>query len=160
MTFSKNRTKWLLYAHSSTGPWLMHNIPYPMETISAIKKPYIQNDSSWLQEGRSLFFLEIMTVKWHKVLPDCNNNQNSDPGNEHGDRGNHRRMGSGTKVKRKIKRAPQHLPKEMDMQRDRESVCQHPEWTWMNGDRRAAVLWLRACPQICCHEKDTCTVTK
>lgn len=33
-------------------------------------------------------FLEIITVKGHKVQTDCNNNQYSDAGNEHGDRDN------------------------------------------------------------------------
>lgn len=33
----------------------MFNVAYPMETISATKQPYKQNDSSQVQEGRSLF---------------------------------------------------------------------------------------------------------
>lgn len=51
-------------------------------------------------------------------------------------------------------------PKEKDAKRYRKSICQHPEWTCISGGRGTAVLWLRACPQICCHEEDTCSVTK
>lgn len=38
----------MLYAHSSAVPWLMHNVPYPVETISGIKK-YIH--TGWQQSG-------------------------------------------------------------------------------------------------------------
>ena len=108
MTFYKDMTKWFPYVYRSTVPWLMNNIPCPMETTSSIKKhTYIHLDS---RKG-GLYFLEIITVKWYKVQPDCRINQNTDLGNEHGRRDNQERMGPGMKVKRTVKRSLQHLKK-------------------------------------------------
>lgn len=48
-------TEWLLYGRGSTAPWRMQNTPNPMETISAVKSHAQGDDSSQVQEGRSLF---------------------------------------------------------------------------------------------------------
>lgn len=58
------------------------------------------------------------------------------------------------KVKREMKR---------DTRGDRERVCQQPAWSWRKRRRRRRRKGLpgdSACPQMCCHEKDTAAVTR
>lgn len=127
-----------------------------METISAIKKPYIQDDSSQ-GTGREEFFWQLYLSNGTKcnqtatTIRAATQEMNTETetiteGGGQGSRwGERSRELLGTCQKTRIYTEEEYLsaPK-MDL----------------DLGRKTAVLWLRACSQICCHEKDTCTVTK
>lgn len=100
-----------------------------------------------MKKRRRLCFWKL-SIKWQQVYPDWRDKPYSHLRNKNGSRDSHRGTGSGMKVNTKIWRGTG------------TGIRQQPAWTWIKGCRRAAVWWLTACPQPCCHEKDTYTVTK
>ena len=82
----------------------MFNTLYPMETIRAITKLYIQDDSSHVQKGKSRSFFWGGGGLWLSNGTKCNHTaaiiSTVTCGDEHEDRDNHRRMESALKVKR------------------------------------------------------------